>query len=146
MNKMKKYSLLIVFISLISVSSFSQSTSEKDVASAVEKLMKGIVDADKNILQEITSEGLVYGHSSGKVQNKTEFIDEVILSKPLDFTKIDLAEQTIKITGDAAIVRHILVAEITNNGVPGNLRIGNMLVWQKQKGKWKLIARQAYKL
>ncbi len=143
---MKKYSLLIVFISLISVSSFSQSASEKDVASAVEKLMKGIVDADKSILQEITAEGLVYGHSSGKVQNKSEFIDEVIISKPLDFTKIDLAEQTIKITGDAAIVRHILSAEITNNGVPGKLRIGNMLVLQKQKGKWKLIARQAYKL
>lgn len=116
------------------------------MSAAVEKLMKGIVDADKGILQDITAEELVYGHSSGKVQNRTEFIDEVIASKPIDFIKIDLAEQTIKVIGDAAVVRHILSAEITNNGTPGNLRIGNMLVWQKQKGKWKLIARQAYKL
>jgi len=143
---MKKYSFLLVFLFAISLSSHSQSAQERDVASAVEKLMKGIVDADKSILQEIAAEELVYGHSSGKVQNKSEFVDEVVVSKPLDFTKIDLVDQTIKVIGDAAVVRHILTAEITNNGVPGNLRIGNMLVWQKQKGKWKLIARQAYKL
>ena len=143
---MKNYCLLIVFLFLHSFFSYSQSAQEKEVVSAVDKLMKGIVDADKFILQDITAEELVYGHSSGKVQNKAEFIEEVVISKPLDFVKIDLVEQTIKVIGDAAVVRHILSAEITNNGVPGNLRIGNMLVWQKQKGKWKLIARQAYKL
>ena len=143
---MKKFYFLVILLCAVSISSYSQSAEDKDVAAVVEKLMKGIVDADKSILQDITAEELVYGHSSGKVQNKTEFIEEVIVSKPLDFTKIDLAEQTIKVIGDAAVVRHILSAEITNNGVPGNLRIGNMLVWQKQKGKWKLIARQAYKI
>jgi hypothetical protein len=143
---MKKYLFIIVFLFAVSAFSYCQATAEKEVASAVENLMKGIVDADKSLLQDITAEELVYGHSSGKVQNRTEFIEEVIASKPLDFTKIDLADQTIKIIGDAAVVRHILSAETTNNGVPGNLRIGNMLVWQKQKGKWKLIARQAYKL
>jgi hypothetical protein len=143
---MKKSFILILILFAGSVSSYCQSAQEKDVSAAVEKLMKGIVDADKGLLQDITAEELVYGHSSGKVQNRTEFIEEVIVSKPIDFIKIDLAEQTIKIIGDAAVVRHILSAETTNNGVPGNLRIGNMLVWQKQKGKWKLIARQAYKL
>jgi ketosteroid isomerase-like protein len=143
---MKKSFILILLLLAVSISSNCQSGQDKEVSAAVEKLMKGIVDADKGILQDITAEELVYGHSSGKVQNRTEFIDEVIASKPIDFIKIDLAEQTIKVIGDAAVVRHILSAEITNNGTPGNLRIGNMLVWQKQKGKWKLIARQAYKL
>jgi len=143
---MKKFYFLVILLCAVSISSYCQSAQDKDVGAAVEKLMKGIVDADKSLLQDITAEELVYGHSSGKVQNRTEFIEEVIASKPLDFTKIDLADQTIKIIGDAAVVRHILSAETTNNGVPGNLRIGNMLVWQKQKGKWKLIARQAYKL
>ncbi|MBK9389605.1 MAG: nuclear transport factor 2 family protein [Bacteroidetes bacterium] len=143
---MKKSFILIILLFAVSISSYCQSGQDKEVSAAVEKLMKGIVDADKGLLQDITAEELVYGHSSGKVQNRTEFIEEVLVSKPIDFIKIDLAEQTIKVIGDAAVVRHILSAEITNNGTPGNLRIGNMLVWQKQKGKWKLIARQAYKL
>lgn len=143
---MKKNYLLIVFILAISVSSYSQSTQEKDVASAVENLMKGFIDADKNILDNLTAEELIYGHSSGKVQNKAEFIEEVISGKPLDYLKIDLEGQTIKVTGKTAVVRHIFNAETGSNGTPGKLRIGVMQIWQNQKGKWKLLARQAYKL
>lgn len=143
---MKKSSLIMLFLIIVSFSSFSQATSEKDVAAAVENLIKGFIDADRDLLDDITAAELVYGHSSGKVQNKTEFIDEVISKKPLDYVKMDLENQTIKVIGNAAVVRHILVAETLSNGTQGNLRIGNVLIWQKQKGKWKLIARQAYKL
>jgi hypothetical protein len=143
---MKKSSLLLLFMVLVISPSCSQSASEKDVASAVENLMKGFVDADKDLLDKMTAEELIYGHSSGKVQNKTEFIDEVISKQPLDYVKIYPEDQTIKVIGNAAVVRHILVAETLSNGTPGNLRIGNVLIWQNQKGKWKLIARQAYRL
>lgn len=145
-NNMKKKYLLVIFLLVISISSFSQTTAEKEVASAVDNLVKGFVDADKNILNNLTAEELNYGHSSGKVQNKTEFIDEVVSGKPLDYLKIDLEGQTIKVTGKIAVVRHIFNAETSSNGTPGKLRIGIMQVWQNQKGKWKLIARQAYKL
>ena len=136
----------MLFLIIVSFSSFGQTTSEKDVSAAVENLIKGFIDADKDLLDNMTAADLIYGHSSGKVQNKTEFIDEVISKKPLDYVKIDLENQTIKVIGNAAVVRHILVAETLSNGTKGNLRIGNVLIWQKQKGKWKLIARQAYRL
>lgn len=143
---MKKYCLLTVFLLAISVTSYSQATQEKNVASAVENLMKGFIDADKNLLDNLTSEELVYGHSSGKVQNKAEFIEEVVSGKPLDYLKIDLEGQTIKVIGKTAVVRHVFNAETGSNGTPGKLRIGVMQIWQNQKGKWKLLARQAYKL
>jgi hypothetical protein len=126
--------------------SIGQSTVEKEVALAVENLMKGFIDADMTILDNMTAEELNYGHSAGKVQNKTEFIDEVISGKPLDYLKIDLEGQIIKVTGKTAVVRHIFNAETSSSGTPGKLRIGIMQVWQKQKGKWKLVARQAYKI
>lgn len=143
---MKKSFLLPLFLALIAISTFGQTGQEKDVALAVDNLMKGFVDADRNILENLTADALVYGHSSGKVQNKAEFVEEVISKKPLDYLKINLEDQTIKVIGDAAVVRHILSADYTNNGTAGSLRIGNMMIWQKQKGNWKLIARQAYKL
>lgn len=143
---MRNYFLSIVFLFAILPFSIGQSAGEKEVALAVGNLIKGFVDADKDLLDKITAEELIYGHSSGKVQNKTEFIDEVISGKPLDYVKFDLEGQTIMVTGKTAVVRHILNAETISNGAPGKLRIGNVLIWQKQKGKWKLLARQAYKL
>jgi hypothetical protein len=142
---MKRINYLIIIFLAMSIPAFCQTKVEKEIATAVETLKKGIVDADKNVLNSITAEELVYGHSSGKVQNKVEFVEEIVSGKP-DYISLDTADQTIKISGNTAIVRHIYSAETMNNGTAGHVKIGNMLIWQKQHGKWKLLARQAYKL
>ena len=51
-----------------------------------------------------------------------------------------------QISGDVALVRHHLTAETNNNSVPGKADLFILLVWQKQKGQWKLLARQAVKV
>lgn len=135
---------MIVFLAL-TFTVYSQTKEEKAVLAAIETFKKAIIDADKQLLGSIVAEELVYGHSNGKVQNKAEFIEEIVNNQP-KYISIDMADQTIKISGKTAIVRHIYSAETTNNGTPGKVKIGNMLIWQKQKGKWKLLARQAYKL
>jgi len=125
----------------------SRKAAETEVAAAVNQLVKGIADADENILKSVTADELVYGHSSGKVQNKSEFIAEIVSGEPFRYTNIELSEQTIRISGDAAVVRHIFLAETRNvTGEQGSLRIGIMQIWQLQNGAWKLLARQAYKL
>jgi ketosteroid isomerase-like protein len=142
---MKKiHSLIIVFLAL-TFTVYSQSKEEKEVFAVLETFKKGVIDADKELLGSIAAEELVYGHSNGKVQNKAEFIEEIVHSQP-DYSSIDMTDQTIRISGNTAVVRHIYSAETTNNGTPGHVKIGNMMIWQKQHGKWKLLARQAYKL
>ena len=122
-------------------------TSETDVAAAVEQLMKGFVNPDESLLQRITADELVYGHSSGKVQNKSEFIAEILSGEPLKYISIEILDQTIQIAGDAAVVRHVFTSETMNTeGDTGSLRIGVMQIWQLQNRKWKLLARQAYRL
>lgn len=144
---MKKLLLIAVIVfGLTGWVNCQQSGQEKDVAAAVENLKKAIVDADQSALQNIAAEELVYGHSNGRVQNKAEFVAEISTKQPIDYVKVEITEQTITVTGNTAVVRHIYAAETINKGTPGSLKIGNMLVWQKQKGNWKLLARQAYKL
>jgi ketosteroid isomerase-like protein len=63
-----------------------------------------------------------------------------------DFVTIEFQNQTIEIVGDNAVVRHNLVAHTKDGGIDKDIKIGIMLVWQKQKSKWLLIARQAFKL
>jgi hypothetical protein len=143
---MKKIIQLSILLVIVSITAFSQSKQEKELTDAIEIFKKGVVDADKNLLGSITAAELVYCHSSGKVQNKAEFVAEIVSGQPLDYTSVEITEQTITFSGDVAVVRHIYSAETMSNGTPGKLKIGNMMIWQKQKGKWKLFARQAYKL
>lgn len=119
---------------------------EKAITAAVEDFKTGIINADKDLLERIASDKLVYGHSGGNVQNKVEFIAEIVSLQPNDYLAITTEDQTITISGNTAIVRHIYSSDYTSDGVPGSLRIGNVLVWQEQEGKWMLLARQAYRL
>lgn len=123
----------------------AQTKDEKQVALAVETLTKAMIDGNKAALENISSDALNYGHSSGKIQNKTEFV-EAIASGQSDFVTINLTDQTIVIKDQTAIVRHKLSAETNDGGKPGTVNLGIMLVWVKEKGNWKLLARQAYKL
>jgi ketosteroid isomerase-like protein len=124
---------------------WAQTADEKAVAAAVETLRKAMVDADKAGLEKITADALSYGHSSGKVENKAAFIEAIVSGKS-DFKSIELAEQSITISENLALVRHKLTGETNNDGQPGTVNLGVLLVWQKQKGQWKLIGRQAFKL
>jgi ketosteroid isomerase-like protein len=123
----------------------SQSADEKAVASAVEKLRKAMVAGDAAILKSMAAEDLSYGHSNALLENRDEFVDQFVTGKSV-FKTINLTDQTIKIVGDAAVVRHRLTADTNNSNVPGNVDLTILMVWKKQKGEWKLLARQAAKI
>ena len=141
---MKKI-VLVLFLSVCSWAAQAQSKDGVAVANAVEALKKAMIDADKTVLENLAADGLSYGHSSGKVEDKAEFV-RAIVSGESDFVTIDLTEQTIKIVGNNAIVRHKLSAKTNNKGQAGTANIAILLVWQKQKGQWKMLARQAVKI
>lgn len=142
---MKVFFVVLIILTFPVLSLTAQSKDEKEVAVAVEKLNRAMVDPEKSLLESIVSEGLSYGHSGGIVQNKNVFIDDLI-NGAFNFSSISPINQTISITGTIAIVRNILVAKATDSGVPTDLRIGNAMVWRKEGGAWKLLVRQAFML
>ncbi|QKJ30030.1 nuclear transport factor 2 family protein [Mucilaginibacter mali] len=142
---MKKLHLLLFACLIFTATAFAQSKDEKDVTAAVEFMRKAMVDGNRADLTKLAADDLSYGHSSGKIQNKAEFV-EAIASGASDFVTIDLTEQTVKVVGTTAIVRHKLSAQTNDGGKPGSTVLGIMLIFQKQKGQWLLLARQAYKL
>jgi ketosteroid isomerase-like protein len=143
---MKKLVLFLAFSAILfSARTQAQSKEEAAVATAVEDLRKAMVDPNKATLDKLTADELSYGHSSGKIQTKAEYI-ESLTSAASDFVSIDLTEQTIKLSGNTAIVRHILSGNTNDGGKPGTVKLGVLTIWQKQKGQWRLLARQAFKL
>lgn len=115
------------------------------VSQAVEKLRKAMIDPDKAALSALVTDELSYGHSNGKIEDKAAFM-EALLSGESDFKTIDLTNQTVSIVDNTAMVRHNLSAETANKGVAGTAKLAVLLVWVKQKGDWKLLARQAVKI
>ena len=144
-NKMKKNSSLLI-VTLVSINLFAQSKSEKQVTAATEQLRKAMVDADRTVLETLAAEQLSYGHSGGNIDDKKEFVEK-IASGNSDFLSIDLTEQTVLVSGKTAIVRHILTSKTHDKGKDvADIKLRIILVWQKQAGGWKLLARQAVKV
>jgi hypothetical protein len=114
------------------------------VGQKVEQLRKAMLDGDGKALKQLSSPLLNYGHSGGHVEDQAAFIEKIVSGKS-DFVTMDLADQTISISSDVALVRHNLNADIKDGGVPNTIHLGVLLVWQKQAGEWKLLARQAFK-
>jgi hypothetical protein len=121
------------------------SKDERAVATAVETLRKALVDPDKTTLDALVLDELTYGHSNGNLQDKAAF-EEALLNKSSDFVTIDLSNQTVKVVGNTAWVRHTLTATTNDGGKPGNAHLSVLLVWVRQKGQWRLLARQAVKI
>lgn len=127
--------------------SFAQnSKSMTEITNAVEQLRKAMVDGDTVTLEKLTSSELSYGHSSGKLQTKKEFVSDIATGVS-DFVSIDLTDQNIRVVDNTAIVRHILSAATNDKGKgPGTVKLGVLLVWVKNNGQWQLLARQAVKV
>jgi ketosteroid isomerase-like protein len=140
-----KYLYLLGILSLFSFSAIAQSKDEKAVAAAVEKLRQAMVDGDRTSLESIAADSLSYGHSGGKIENKIAFVENIASGKS-DFVTIELSEQTVSIVRNNAIVRHTLLANTNDGGKPAVVKLKILLVWVKEKGVWKLLARQAVKL
>jgi Domain of unknown function (DUF4440) len=141
---MKK--MIYVMLLLLSVqTALAQSKDSIQVAKVVTKLAALMVDPNKAELEALVSDQVSYGHSSGKLEGKTSFIESLI-SGSSDFVKINLTDQTIQLFGKTAIVRNKLFASTNDEGKPGEVKLALILVWQKNQKTWQLIARQAVKL
>jgi Domain of unknown function (DUF4440) len=139
-------SLALASTSLLRASRLSaQSNDEAAVLQAVDALTKAMVEADRARLEELAAEQLSYGHSSGVIQTKAQFVD-VIVNKQTIYKSIVLSEPSTVIVGSNAIVRHTAVVDFEDGGKAGSAKIGVLQIWIKQDGRWKLLARQAFRI
>ena len=135
--------LLAVATLILSVNlTFAQKAT---VEEAVTRLSKLMVNPDSLALDKLILNNLSYGHSSGKVQTKQEFMHS-LLSAESDFVEINLTDQTVTIQNKTALVRHTLSAKTNDKNVPGNVKLFILLIWSKEKAGWKLLGRQAVKV
>ncbi|MDB5647462.1 nuclear transport factor 2 family protein [Methylobacterium sp.] len=118
---------------------------EVEVEAAVDALTQAILSADGTALNDLVLDGLSYGHSSGAVQDKSAFV-EALTSRRSSFPSIVLSNRTAAVVGENAVVRHVFDGETVANGKTVPVHIGVLQVWHRDGGRWRLLARQAFKL
>ena len=121
----------------------TQTGNEAAVSAAVEALRKAMIAGDKANLDKISLPELSYGHSSGRIENKAEFIAALVSGKS-GFSAIELSEQTVNVIDKVALVRHVFNGKRRGDG--GDMKLAILTVWLQQQDQWKLLARQAAKL
>ena len=117
---------------------------EQTPTDSVEAFRKAMIVGDHAAFDTLCAAQLSYGHSTGKIQTKEEFILDATGGaakwKALDFVNVRTTT-----AGPNAISRFTLTGELETDGKVTNIAIGVLMVWQKQENTWKLLARQGFK-
>ena len=137
--------ILALLLLLITSSSFAQSKEDK-VWERVEALTKAVFETkDGNVLNDLVSENVSYGHSGGNVEDKKMMVSNAVASKT-EYKNRNFERVSIQVNDKTAIVRHNFRAISINDGKEAPLDLTILQVWRKEGGKWKLWARQAVRI
>ena len=133
----------IIFVVTASVSN-AQSKQEKELIARTYLLSQTVFGTkDSLTLEDLFAKQASYGHSHGNLQTRAEAIKGISQNKS-KYTDTSLTILKVIIEDDVAIVRHLFKAkENKPDGTVTALNFTMMLVWVKEKGKWKLMGRQA---
>jgi ketosteroid isomerase-like protein len=143
---MKQFIYLIAFL-LFAATGFAQSKQEKALIERTYLLSQTVFGTkDSLTLEDLFAKKASYGHSSGKIETREEAIAAISKNKSR-YTDTAISNVSVVVEDDVAIVRHLYKAnENKPDGSISPLNFTMLLVWVKEKGKWRLMGRQAVKL
>ncbi len=118
---------------------------EAAVAKNTEAHRAALVAADAKALDALSAPELSYSHSDGHIEDKATFIANATNGKT-KWLSLAYDGTTVRVVGDAAIVRFKFVGESQVGDKKNQSNLGILMVWQKQQGDWRLLARCATKL
>jgi hypothetical protein len=121
------------------------SRDELAVITNTEAHRAALMAADAKALDTLSAPQLSYGHSDGHVEDKATFIANATSGKT-KWLSLAYEDLTARVVGTAAITRFRFVGENQTGDKKSAANLGVLMVWQKQAGVWKLLARQAVKL
>lgn len=139
--------LSFIFLLLIAINAGAQSKDEKALIERTYLLSHTIFGTkDSLILEDLFAKTASYGHSGGKIESREETIKAVSKNRSV-YADTAVSNISVLLEGKTAVVRHLFKAnEKKTDGSVTPLNFTMMLVWVKEKGKWRLMGRQATKL
>ena len=115
---------------------------EGAVGRALEASRKAMLAGDAAQLGALCMDELTYGHTSGLLQTKAEFIADI--AGRTAWKSITFSDISNCVVGDTAISRYTFTGENSTDGKTNPVKFSTVMVWKKQGEQWKLLVRQAF--
>lgn len=143
---MKKI-VIVLFSSFVALLAFGQSSEEAKVWARADALRKAVFETKDSVaLYDLVGSKVTYGHSGGNIEDKPTMVHNAVISKTI-YKNTSVEKLSIAFIKETAILREIFRAtSVDDKGVESPLNISILQVWIKERGKWKLFARQAVKV
>ena len=94
---------------------------------------------DAATLERMIDPGFVLVHSDGRVQYRTDYLDELRTRKRVNGA-IRNEDVVIREYGDSAVVNGVSVQSAVSDGKPWSGRFRFTRVWVKRGGEWMLVS------
>jgi ketosteroid isomerase-like protein len=142
---MKKVLALFFLVATLNVN--AQSKDEKALVERTYLLSHTVFGTkDSMTLEDLFARKASYGHSGGKIETREEAVAAISKGKSV-YTDTSVSDIKVIVDNNVAVVRHLFKAkEAKADGTVTPLNLTMMMVWVKERGKWRLMGRQAVKL
>lgn len=123
----------------------AQNNPADEVRQAEQEWIAAIKSQDRDALEVILSQDLVYTHSSGLVEDKSQYI-AAVTGGSQKYDAVNYEATVIRIYGMTAVVATKATMSGSTKGQPFNAQLRLLHVWVKEADKWVLVAHQTTRL
>jgi ketosteroid isomerase-like protein len=131
---------------LISTPAWSQKAEDELLKTEIRRF-EAMTQNDFEALEQILGDDLIYTHSSAKVDNKRQYIND-LKAGVVRYNTIKPDEVKVRMysNGNMGIITGKAMVEITQNDKQTTINLRYTDVYAKRKGKWQMISWQATRM
>lgn len=119
---------------------------EEELKSTIEKWKAAVVAKDRATIERYTAPNVTYSHSNALMENREQML-AAFLSPDMKYEGMDMSETTYRFVGaNVGIVQTKMLVRNVQKGEPKKTPLSVLMVWAKEKGDWRLLARQTTRL
>jgi uncharacterized protein (TIGR02246 family) len=137
---MKKL-LMSAMLLMLSLSASAQESTEQHILKLEDQWTEALVKADTAFLDRLYTDDIVYTHTNGSVNTKTQFLDSIKAGKA-KYIAVERSDVKVQAYGDTAIVTARAVIKVNTVTLPSRM----VHVFVRQNGEWRMAAYQSTRL
>lgn len=117
--------------------------SDSDIKDAIlladAERIRAVLKRDRNGLEKMLCDDIVYTHSSGSEESKDDYIDKVV-SGSYDYKAFDQLRMNFRVVEPFVFVNGENNVDIVRGGALNLLSGRYQMTWKREDGRWKLFS------
>lgn len=142
---MKKIPLLALLCTALLPALAAAQAAEEEVRAADARRFEAMVRRDREALDRLLADDLIYTHSTGQVETKTQFLAS-IASGGLVYRSIQPREVQVRLLGDVAVLTGRAELGVRAQERDMDLAVRFTSVYVRRDGVWRMAAWQSTRI